>query len=180
MMREKLRGMKREEILKKVFELGFNNEKRYKGCSQSALVAVQDVFGLQNPEVFKSATSLAGGVGDSTLGQCGALSGGVMILSYLYGRDKNDFDHRDLKSYYEACELVKKLINKFNEEYGSIMCKDIQTKIFGRSYNLWDSEDLEAFEKAGAHTDKCTTVVGKAARWVAEIILDKEKIGKQV
>jgi hypothetical protein len=33
--------------------------------------------------------------------------------------------------------------------------------------------DREAFEKLGAHVDKCTSVVGKAAGWATELILEE-------
>jgi hypothetical protein len=65
-----------------------------------------------------------------------------------------------------------KLHDKFINEYGSILCKDIQKKIMGRSFNLWDPKDYEEFEKAGGHTDKCPDVVGKAAEWTVEILYD--------
>ena len=66
-----------------------------------------------------------------------------------------------------------KLRSKFFEEFGGVVCKDVQKKIFGRSFNLLDKEDYKIFEKMGAHTDKCTDVVGKTAVWTADIILDE-------
>jgi hypothetical protein len=48
----------------------------------------------------------------------------------------------------------------------------VQQKVFGRTFNLQDRIEYKAFEEAGAHTDKCPEVVGKAALWTAKIILD--------
>ena len=42
-----------------------------------------------------------------------------------------------------ACALH----DKFIEEYGTIICRDIHCKIFGRIFNLWDPEDKKAFEE---------------------------------
>ena len=70
----------------------------------------------------------------------------------------------------------KKLYDKFVEEYGSIVCKDVHLKLFGRTFDLMDTKDYAEFEDMGAHVDKCPVVSGKTARWAAEIILDLKKI----
>ena len=69
----------------------------------------------------------------------------------------------------------KKLYDKFIEEYGSPICKDIHKKLFGRAYKLLDPTEYKEFEAAGAHVDKCPAVSGNAAKWAAEIILDIRK-----
>ncbi|MEM3004486.1 MAG: hypothetical protein QXK96_04235, partial [Candidatus Bathyarchaeia archaeon] len=38
-----------------------------------------------------------------------------------------------------------------------------------------DPKDREEFDRAGGHTDKCPDVVGKAARWTVEILLNESK-----
>jgi hypothetical protein len=42
----------------------------------------------------------------------------------------------------------------------------------GRSFNMWDADDYKAFEAAGGHKDKCTSVAANAAAWAAETILE--------
>ncbi len=161
---------------KQAYDLGFKYEKDYYGCAQSALLALQDTFDLKNEAVFKSASGLAAGIGLMGL-VCGAFTGGVMALSLKYGRDlqaykAGDPEGKRLKSYEKARQLYK----RFEDEYGTVICKDIQKKIFGRSFDLRDPQEFKEFEEAGAHVDKCPSVVGNAARWVAEIMLeDNEK-----
>ncbi|WP_455281762.1 C-GCAxxG-C-C family (seleno)protein [[Eubacterium] cellulosolvens] len=70
--------------------------------------------------------------------------------------------------------LAKKLHDRFIEEYGSVICKDVQTKIMGRSYDFWNPKEREEFDKAGGHTEKCPDVVGKAAKWTIEILMDEK------
>jgi len=94
-----------------------------------------------------------------------------MATSYLYGRDRKEFEENT--SNKKATELAKKVFDRFVEEYGGCLCKEIQTKIFGRSYDFWNEEEDKAFEEAGAHIDKCTSVVAKAAAWTAEILWDE-------
>lgn len=73
----------------------------------------------------------------------------------------------------KSLSLAKKFFDRFIQEYNSTRCKDIQTKIMGRSFNLWDEEERISFENAGGHKDKCPVVVGKACAWIAEIIWDE-------
>jgi hypothetical protein len=70
-------------------------------------------------------------------------------------------------------KYTKRLYDKFIKEYGSPLCCDVQKKLFGRSYILLDKQEYEAFEKTGAHVDKCPSVAGNAAKWTAEIILNE-------
>ena len=49
-----------EATLKKAYDLGFEYEKVYKGCSQCVLAAIQDLFGVRNDDVFRAASGLAG------------------------------------------------------------------------------------------------------------------------
>ncbi|HUT66935.1 MAG TPA: C-GCAxxG-C-C family protein, partial [Dehalococcoidales bacterium] len=128
-------------------------------------------FNIRNDAVFKAATGLAAGGGASTDGSCGAYTGGVMILSSLMGRERDDFADTAgilLKNF----EMIRKLHDEFIREYGSVICRNIQTKIFGRPYYLADMDEFEKFEKAGAHDEHCPGVVGKAARWTAQLIIE--------
>jgi hypothetical protein len=70
--------------------------------------------------------------------------------------------------------LAKRLHDRFVEEYGSILCKNIQKKIMGRSYNLWISRDFEEFISSGGHTIRCPDVVGKAAKWTVALLSEKK------
>ncbi|GAI93992.1 unnamed protein product [marine sediment metagenome] len=166
----------KEEILKEAYERGFRYERNYAGCAQSFLLAIQETFGLEDPAVFRAASGFAGGMGLSIKGPCGALTGGIIALSQKYGRERSkieDVERVRFKSY----ELARKLCQRFIDEYGSCVCQDIQRKVFGRAYNLSDPREFEEFEKAGGHEEKCPSVVGKAASWVAEIILEQEGLG---
>jgi C_GCAxxG_C_C family probable redox protein len=161
-----------EKFLKKAFDLGFQYEKVYRGCSQCVLAAIQDLFEKRNDEVFRAASALAGGVGSCGDGCCGAYTGGVMALSQLYGRTRDNFLDPD-RTRKKASDLAKKLHDRFITEYGSVICRDIQQKIFGRAFYIRDADEYAKFEKAGAHEEKCPTVVGNGARWVAEILMEE-------
>ena len=44
-------------------------------------------------------------------------------------------------------------------------------KLFGRFFYMADPDEAVKFDAAGAHSTVCPEVVGKAAKWVTEIIL---------
>ncbi len=171
----------KQEVIDKAYQLGFEYEKEKHYCSQCVLAALQEVFQIKDDQIkddklFQAAYGLAGGVGSSTNGSCGALSGAVMAISYLYGRSRKEFEENI--SNKKATELAKKVFDRFVTEYGGCLCKEIQTKIFGRSFDFWNEEEVKAFEEAGAHIDKCTSVVAKAAAWTAEILWDEMHVKK--
>jgi len=161
----------REEVLKKAYDLAFGYERDIGNCPQCMLATMKDLFDIGGPDSFMSATGFAGGGGLTTEGTCGALVGGIMTLGLVFGRDQEGFlaGKKGLRAYKTA----RKLHEKFVEEYGGPLCKDVQKKILGRSFNMWDREDYKEFEKAGGHTDKCTGVVGKTAQWTVEVMLDE-------
>jgi C_GCAxxG_C_C family probable redox protein len=156
------------------YELGKKYEKEYKGCSQCVIAALQDAFDIRNDDIFKSATALAGGGCRLTDGSCGAYVGGIMVLGYLVGRERDNFsDPEGIR--YKTADLAKKLHDKYIQEYGSVICRDVHGKLMGRPFYIADPDEFEKFEQAGAHEVHCLEVVGKAARWVAEII-EEEKL----
>ncbi|MFC1961685.1 C-GCAxxG-C-C family protein [Chloroflexota bacterium] len=165
----------KEAILQKAYDRGFYYEKEYRGCSQCTIAAIQDALGMEDDiafnAIFKSATGLGGGLCSTCTSACGSLNGGVMVISYKIGREKSNFSDPE-KIKLKTRELGLKLYNKFIETYGSGNCQDIHRKIFGRTFNLLDPVDQEVFDTAGAHVDKCPSVVGNAARWTVEILLD--------
>ena len=161
-----------ENVLNKAFESGKRHEIKSTGCSQSTVAGIFDALGLENDDVFKAATGFADGVGLTGDGPCGALSGAVMVISYLFGREAKDFG--DMMKQVPALTLSKKLHDQFIEKYGTCRCADIQTKFVGRFFNLYDPEEMEAAYKAGL-VDKCSTLVGEVARMATRIILEKRK-----
>jgi C_GCAxxG_C_C family probable redox protein len=165
-----------ENVLNKAFESGKRHEIESTGCSQSALAGILDALGLENDDVFKAATGFADGVGLTGDGHCGALSGGVMAISYLFGREGKDFG--DMMKQVPALTLSKRLHDQFVEKYGTCRCADIQTKFVGRFFNLYDPEEMKAAYKAGL-VDKCSTLVGEVARMATRIIVEKKKSIKE-
>jgi len=163
-----------KDLLASVEASAANFEKKYHGCAQCVLGALMEAFpDLRSLDVFKSATGLGGGVGLSAAGSCGGLTGGVMLLSYLYGRNLDNIEDPE-EIRFIGYRLANSLHERFVEEYGTSICGEIHKQVMGRTYKLNEPADWDAFILAGGHEDKCPAVVGKAAGWTAEIILAEE------
>lgn len=91
-----------------------------------------------------------------------------MAIASVTGRSPENMG--DKQAVADTLALGRKLFDKFMEEYGTVICRDIQYKIMGKSYRMYDMEDMQRFLDDGGHDDKCTAVVAKAAVWVAEIL----------
>ncbi|MBN1829772.1 MAG: C_GCAxxG_C_C family protein [Deltaproteobacteria bacterium] len=157
-----------KDLLEKAYDVGFAFEQDYGGCAQCVIGALYQLFpDLRNEDVFRSATALGGGIGLTTQGGCGALAGAAMAISQMTGRSLANIADPEKKRFV-AYRLGEKLVNVFIEEYGTVTCEKIQTKLMGRSFYMY--EEWNEFLAAGGHSTACTSVVGNATRWAAEII----------
>jgi C_GCAxxG_C_C family probable redox protein len=163
----------REEKLQKAYDLAFKYEAERGSCPQCVYSALMETLNIGDKNVVKSIDALAGGTALSAEGTCGALVGGLCAISSIVGRTYEDFSAGEHKR--RIFMYSKKLYDKFMQEYGSILCKEVHKKLFGRTFNLMNKNDYAEFEKMGAHVDKCPDVSGKTAKWAAEIILDDLK-----
>ena len=159
----------KEDLLEKAFELGQGYEKSNTGCAQCAVAAIFDTLGIWSEDVFKSASGLADGLGLTGDGTCGALVGSSMVISYLFGRERKDFKdmYKPMKSY----TLVKKLHDKYVKKFGSCRCYDVQKKLMGRTYDMWNVDEQKEAFKSGM-MDHCSDLVGNVAQLATKIILN--------
>lgn len=85
-----------------------------------------------------------------------------MILGFLLGRGRDNFgDPEGIR--FRTHELVRKFRDKYIQEYGSVVCRDIQTKVLGRPYYLADPDEFAKFHDAGPMTST-------APRWWANLL----------
>ena len=127
---------------------------------------------MGSQEVFKAGSVLAGGV--ARKGEtCGALTGAIMGISCLVGREKLE----DKEQYRKAMVVAGRVYDQFREQVGHTLCSEIHKIKYGKVYRLCIREEGEAFHAMGGHGRKgCPEVCGIAARIAAEVILDlKEK-----
>lgn len=156
----------RAKLLDRVAWAAYYNDRVYEGCSRSVLYALQGHLHLEDGGALKASTALAGGV--ARMGEtCGALTGGVMAIGLVLGRE----DLADIQAYRDTMAASYQMYDRFKEEIGSTTCFEIQKKLFGRSFDFKRDEDAEEWYKAGG-LEKCPLVCGVAARIAADIIID--------
>lgn len=144
-------GNKAKELMKKRFH-----------CSQAVLAAGQEKLGISSPEVVKAVGLYGGGV-TGTGEVCGALLGGIALISSLYSRS-----NLDEKESPKMWKLGHKLDDRFAEitkQHGGKLCRDIARVDWG------DRDQARAFYKDEDSRRKyCFQVVEETALALGEIL----------
>ncbi len=125
-------------------------------CAESVLTAVSDEARVTSPLIPRIATGFCGGFA-RTRGTCGAVTGGIMALGIVYGRDNAE------QSYEPVYEKVQQFLHAFEKEFSSTNCFELT------GYDLGKEKERQAFAEKGM-METCRRFTGKAARLVAELI----------
>jgi C_GCAxxG_C_C family probable redox protein len=157
-----------EKLLEEIFELALLNDMNYFGWTQAVLAALQEKLNIGSAEVFKAGSALAGGV--ARQGEtCGALTGAVMAIGSVVGRERLE----DIEQYRKAMEPASRMYREFKERIGHTLCHEIHKIRYGRVYHLCVPEEGKAFHEMGGHSRKgCPEVCGIAAKMAADIIFE--------
>ena len=128
-------------------------------------MSLQETLGIIEDQTIKASHGLSGGGGLMGVGACGALTGGLMALSAKRGRDRSKLDKgRFINNFNKGNELVE----RFREEFGGITCSELQQQFTGRTYDLWDGEQYQDFDKARGQ--QCAHATGTVTKWVIEML----------
>ncbi len=120
-------------------------------CSEALVSSFRTNFELDIPEqIVAMASGFPVGIGRSKC-LCGAVSGGVMMLGYFFGRTKQ----KDPK-VEKNLALSKELHDWFREKNSSLCCR-VLTK----------GMDMAA----GEHKEQCIRFTGEVAEKVAQIVV---------
>ncbi len=161
--------MDHAQIIDTVVEKAVQYEKDYHGCAQCVVGSIMDVFEIDAPAAFRATTGFSGGMG-CTGRTCGALSGGIISIGLIVGRDRDNMkDPKRLR--WDNFGLVKELIERYEASYGSLECRKVQERVVGIGVDFWNPEQADKFRAADGHIKCAEGVVGHVARWTAEIIL---------
>jgi len=169
----------KKELVEKARRLGREYIRKYGGCAPGTLLAVAHTLNLEvSDEVFKAMTAFS-----SFAGVCGNVCGGIAAIGLRYGVGKEDLVKKPESfslSFAKIMTTAKVLREKFIEEYGSYLCDDIQTKLFGKCVMPTSPEELEAFMKMDpkefeAFYEKCSHVTENAAGWTVTAILEMDE-----
>jgi C_GCAxxG_C_C family probable redox protein len=110
--------MSPEEMRQKAMDLF---QKRFH-CSQAVLAVGQEKLDMVNEDVVKAMGSFGGGIASSGR-VCGALIGGVALISSMYSRG-NLSEKEDPRMWLLSRKLTK-IFEEITEPYGGVNCRDI-------------------------------------------------------
>lgn len=179
---------KKERIVAKAKELGKENERKYIGCSQSTFAAIVDAFrseGIElfTPEeqekVFKGMVGLQGGTGGTSYGTCGAVIGPSFCVSMVSGIGPKEQLENKYAGSVSCANVINGVTSKFVKDFGSINCRDICFRRWGRVLDFCRPDTMREFlEKAKDRPEcqdtRCTIAFGAGCG--AEQICDIMKI----
>jgi len=126
------------------------------GCAESVLKAVTEFREIKSELIPRIATGFCGGMA-YTNGMCGAVTGAVLSLNLVYGRDRAD------QSKTENYEAIQILLERFREKFGDITCPGLI------GIDLGSEEGHRQFDQSNKHL-VCADFVSEATRMVIEIM----------
>lgn len=132
-------------------------------CSQSVLLAFEDVTGLDRETAALISSSFGGGL--SRMREvCGAVSGGAMVLGLVRGFTLPKTNAEKAAHYHLAQEFAK----RFKEDNGSIICRELLQGV-ERHHSLEPEERTEEYYRKRP----CPQIILKAARILDEILKEE-------
>ena len=87
-------------------------------CAESVLQAIAESQGIQSDLIPRIATGFCSGI-SRTGGMCGAVSGAIMGLNLVAGRNS------PAESLELSYCLIQKLIGRFEKQHGSVNCRQL-------------------------------------------------------
>lgn len=148
----------RKESAEDCFTSGYN-------CGQAVYSSFADEFGISRDFALKAATGLGGGV--ARHGEiCGAVSGGVLVLSSIFGRGENDPRENMEITYSRTQELLR----SFTEKMGSVSCRELLD-----GCDLTTKEGRENFVSKGYGRAVCIPCIKAVVEIVESLLMYKEQ-----
>jgi len=117
------------------------------------LTVGEHVLGDLEPQCARMATGFAGGVGDTQQEMCGALSGGVLVIGGLLGRESLSESDRP------ALTLATRYRERFLAEMGATQCARLR----------------ETVVYAPGGLGSCAALVERAAMMLLELLAVAER-----
>lgn len=155
----------KQVLAQQAYDKALRYELDYGCCPQCVLAAVQETVGVVDDATIKAVHGLSGGGGLCGLGTCGALTGGLVALSAKRGRDRDKLDRgRFIGNFQKGRELVE----RFRAEFGGVTCEALQRQFTGRTYDMWQADEYQAFN--AARGDRCAHATATVAKWVVEML----------
>ena len=150
--------MTRQDQAVDYFNRGFH-------CSQAVLAAYADRCGLTEEKALKLGACFGSGMRKGEV--CGACTGALMVLGFLYGYD----DPENEKSKLTADEVNDRMTDGFAKACGSYLCKDILGYDISTPEGKWQAREKNLFREL------CPQMVRNAVNVLENIIRERRENG---
>ena len=144
------------EKAKQIFFEGYN-------CSQSVVLAFEDLTGLDRDTLARLSSSFGGGIG-RLREVCGAVSGAATVLGLLCGYS----DPKDGEKKKEHYALIQEFAERFKKENGSIICRELLSGVETSNGSVPEQRTPEFYKKR-----PCAELVAISAEITAELLAEK-------
>lgn len=122
----------------------------------------QAKLGTENPDLIKAVGIFGGGV-SGTGGVCGAVMGGMALISSLYSR--GTLEERESPELFRIGRMLDAAFEEITREYGGKECAKIAR------VDWTDRDQVRAFYQGPeSRRSHCRRVVGETARALGELI----------
>lgn len=126
-------------------------------CAESVLGAMAKYYGIEDPLIPRISTPFGAGCGRMQL-TCGALTGGLMVIGLMQGRDSSDQDKEP------AYKLARGLAEYFKTKATSTNCSEIIGIDLNNPGKTAEFRANEGFEKT------CNPLVVSVCKWLIEYL----------
>ena len=150
--------MTRREAAIANFKSGYN-------CSQSIVLAFEDMIPVDRSTLLKMASSFGGGMG-RLREVCGSVTGMFMVAGFLYGYDGPETGKVKADHYARIQELAR----RFEEKHGSIVCREMLGLSVRHDSPIPEARTNEYYKKR-----PCAEIIGDAAEILEEFIKENDK-----
>ena len=103
----------------KIKEIVYSNYNDGFHCAEAIANTIKELFPKKSDISCNAASGFCGGIGGCKQDVCGALSGGIVALGFIYGRQKGEINISKLVSL--SAEFRQLFIN----EYKTTVCMDV-------------------------------------------------------
>ena len=132
-------------------------------CSQAVFTVFDQGLGMDARQAHKLSTGLGGGMG-RTGNICGAISGGVLALSLIYGSEVGGDQEGKMKTY----EVVKTFLAQIEKRHNSTQCR----ALLGGA-DLWTEAGRAKVKDECLGTKVCNPLIAEVVDYI-EPLLPKE------
>ncbi len=136
--------MERTDAAVDVFESGFN-------CAQAVVAPFVEKVGLAEQTAYRIACGFGAGLGRRQK-TCGAVTGGIMVLGMVYGRDPDRTDIDKEKTYQKVNDFMR----EFEKRHATTECRELL------GCDLTTEEGRKHYTESHLHSTVCVECVKDA------------------